>query len=143
MLGFSESIPWHMDECEGLVIDLPESLQAAHARPCKQAWSFRIKGEVSRIAAAPVLFPVQNWFVSPLRVTLAPSEPGSEIRYTMDGTDPVRTSSLYAGPLHIPLGKVLKARAFRPAICSVPGSLTAWLFWVIRYTPGFTMARQM
>jgi len=42
MLGCSEPLAWRMDN-KGLVIEIPERLQDEAARPCKQAWAFRIQ----------------------------------------------------------------------------------------------------
>jgi len=42
MLGCNESLTWRMDK-RGLVIALPEALQAEANRPCKQAWAFKIQ----------------------------------------------------------------------------------------------------
>jgi len=39
---------------------------------------------------------------------------GSEVRYTLDGTDPVKSSSLYTGPVHITRAAKLKAAVFYP-----------------------------
>lgn len=45
MLGVKQPMAWRMDEKDGLVIDIPESLQDEAGRPCKQAYAFRIEGE--------------------------------------------------------------------------------------------------
>jgi len=42
MLGYDKALAWRMDK-KGLVIELPESLQDEAARPCKQAWAFKIE----------------------------------------------------------------------------------------------------
>lgn len=41
-------LKWHIDECEGLVIEIPEILPAEENRPCKQAYTFRIEGVPSK-----------------------------------------------------------------------------------------------
>jgi len=43
MLGYDKPLAWRMDDAKGLVIALPEALQAEANRPCKQAWAFKIQ----------------------------------------------------------------------------------------------------
>jgi len=42
MPGYDKPLAWRMDK-EGLVIELPQALQAEANRPCKQAWAFKIQ----------------------------------------------------------------------------------------------------
>jgi hypothetical protein len=48
-----------------------------------------------------------------IEASLATPTEGAEIRYTMDGTDPVPSSTLADGPLSITTSGTLKARAFK------------------------------
>jgi alpha-L-fucosidase len=41
LLGFEKPMPWRQD-ANGLAIEIPESLQSEAARPCQQAYSFKI-----------------------------------------------------------------------------------------------------
>ena len=41
LLGFEKPMPWRQD-AKGLTIEMPESLQSEAARPCQQAYSFKI-----------------------------------------------------------------------------------------------------
>jgi hypothetical protein len=50
-----------------------------------------------------------GFYTSPVTVTLATTEPSSVIRYTLDGSQPSATSTLYSGPITISTTKVLKA----------------------------------
>jgi alpha-L-fucosidase len=45
LLGVNESLKWHDDNAEGLVIEIPSALQEGAKRPCKVAWAFKIEGE--------------------------------------------------------------------------------------------------
>src|SRR5688500_12690512 len=45
-------------------------------------------------------------------VTVPAAAPGTVIRYTLDGTDPVRDSGPWLAPVAVPPGYQLKARAF-------------------------------
>jgi alpha-L-fucosidase len=42
MLGYAKPLVWRWHEAEGLVVDLPDELQNEAARPCKQAYAFKI-----------------------------------------------------------------------------------------------------
>jgi hypothetical protein len=42
MLGYAPPLSWRQDPAKGLVIAIPEELQAAAARPCAHAWGFQI-----------------------------------------------------------------------------------------------------
>lgn len=68
MLGVREPLEWRMDDHEGLVIDLPGSLQREGDRPCKQAYVFKIEGtpkdDGSRQAAS---VPSSKRFCGPFR----------------------------------------------------------------------------
>ena len=46
-------------------------------------------------------------------VTIRPPAPGTEIRFTLTGADPTMQAQLYTGPVAVPPGTVLKARAYR------------------------------
>lgn len=68
--------------------------------------------------AAPAATPAACKFLDTLRVTLAASEPGATIHYTLDGSDPSATSILYSGPILLTQTSTLKAitmKAGRPA----------------------------
>jgi Alpha-L-fucosidase C-terminal domain len=44
-LGENQSLKWHADSAEGLVIEIPSGLQDEANRPCKVAWAFRIEDQ--------------------------------------------------------------------------------------------------
>jgi alpha-L-fucosidase len=56
-------------------------------------------------AASPI-------FLTTDRVTMSARSPGMEIRYTIDGTIPDSTSSLYQSPVEVSASATLKARCF-------------------------------
>lgn len=45
-------------------------------------------------------------------IDVAPPAPGMLVRYTLDGSEPVRDSGVWLAPVEVPPGYVLKARAF-------------------------------
>ncbi len=66
------------------------------------------------VTHAPVILPVANRkFYGSLMVTLMPPAPGAAIRYTVNGTNPTRSSALYKGLLVLKHPATLKAQAFQ------------------------------
>jgi hypothetical protein len=67
-----------------------------------------------------VIGPERNVFVDQLAVTLDTPTAGTEIRYTVDGSDPTLASRLYTAPLALTSSVVVKARAFRVGLKAMP-----------------------
>jgi alpha-L-fucosidase len=44
LLGYGRPLSWSFDDADGLTITLPEELQDESSRPCKYAYSFKIRG---------------------------------------------------------------------------------------------------
>lgn len=65
----------------------------------------------SRYADKPVVSDTGGFYNSALSVTIT-CEANANIRYTLDGTDPVSNSTLYTAPVGITSTKVLKARTY-------------------------------
>ncbi|MCY3018432.1 MAG: chitobiase/beta-hexosaminidase C-terminal domain-containing protein [Planctomycetota bacterium] len=89
-------------------------------------YTFTVKGPfekcepIYRPLDLPVIGPAEDRFSDELKVTLTHTEPGVEIRYTLDGADPVCESPLYNQPIPIQKTTVVKARAFRKGVAQVP-----------------------
>ncbi len=62
---------------------------------------------------SPAVYPPGGIYDATLDVTLSPSLIGSEIRYTLDNSDPTETSALYTAPVLIDSSKILKAIAIK------------------------------
>ncbi len=62
--------------------------------------------------ATPVFSPVAGTYSGCVDVSMSTSTGGAAIRYTLDGTDPVSTSTLYASAIRLTTSKTVKARAF-------------------------------
>lgn len=62
---------------------------------------------------APMLSHDAGWYAQDFDLAMSSPEPGVEIRYTLDGSEPTRTSSLYQQPLRI------ADRRFEPNIFSL------------------------
>jgi hypothetical protein len=63
-------------------------------------------------AATPVLEPAPGTYAGSVAVRLSSSTPGATIRFTLDGSEPTLTSSVYVGPLLLDAATTVKARAF-------------------------------
>lgn len=69
----------------------------------------------------PVEFlPNRTVFQSGEAIRLQCATPGVEIRYTLDGSDPLPDSPLYTGPVPVLGEATLRARAFRPGLSRLP-----------------------
>jgi formylglycine-generating enzyme required for sulfatase activity len=60
----------------------------------------------------PVISPAGGTYTESQTVTISCSLTGSEIRYTLDGTDPTQSSTLYQEPFSLSEPTTVKARAF-------------------------------
>ncbi len=63
-------------------------------------------------AATPAFDPPAGSYSGPQTVAIATSTPGAVIRYTFDGSEPTRLSTLYAAPVLVDWSGALKAKAF-------------------------------
>jgi uncharacterized repeat protein (TIGR03806 family) len=61
----------------------------------------------------PVITPQGGTFARKVEISLTTSEPGSDIRYTLDGSVPNATDQRYEKPLELTGTTVLRARAFK------------------------------
>lgn len=65
------------------------------------------------------------YITSPVSVSIRAAEPDAEIRYTLDGAAPTKTSAVYEGPIRIDSSSVVRAVAIRPGyLASDPVSRT-------------------
>jgi uncharacterized repeat protein (TIGR03806 family) len=61
----------------------------------------------------PAISPAGGTFAGPVEISLTVSEPGSEIRYTLDGSVPGASDLLYEKPVKLSAPAVLRTRAFK------------------------------
>jgi hypothetical protein len=66
------------------------------------------------------ILPEADVFVESVDVLLEHPEPGVEIRYTLDGTEPGPQSRLYAGPIRLAESARVRAKAFRKGVTAMP-----------------------
>ena len=85
------------------------------ARAFREGWlpSSVTEAAYELVAMPPVPTPLPGSYGPPIVVTLSNASPGSETRYTLDGTEPDELSSLYTGPIAIAVSTTLRARSFR------------------------------
>ena len=66
----------------------------------------------------------------PFTVSLLVNEPGTEVRYTTDGTVPNRRSKLYKKPISIQKSTIIRARAYNPG--RLPGRTVQRKFYIVK-----------
>ncbi len=69
-------------------------------------------GAINFYTTTPVFSVNPGFYPGSQSVTITCPDAGSTIRYTLNGSEPTTTSTLYSGPINIPTTKVLRAKAF-------------------------------
>ena len=70
----------------------------------------------SPVLQPPTLEPAGGEFRSPVRVSIRHADPLAEIRYTIDGSVPNKSSAVYRLPLTIAAPTTLRAKAFKDGV---------------------------
>ncbi|MDH4445202.1 MAG: chitobiase/beta-hexosaminidase C-terminal domain-containing protein [Akkermansiaceae bacterium] len=86
-------------------------------------------------AGLPVFNPVPSAYGAPQMVALSSSTVGSTIRFTSDGTDPTTTSSIYTGPISVPINTTIKAFAQKSGIASSAVASGSYLIGAVVGSP--------
>ena len=63
--------------------------------------------------ATPFITPEGGIYTTPQNVAITCATVGAQIRYTLDGSEPIETSALYSGEIPVTEGMTIKARAFK------------------------------
>lgn len=86
-----------------------------------------------RTPLAPVQIgpPDTTAFVGRQTVTLACATPHTEIRYTLDGSEPTPASPLYRGPITLMGSAEVKARSLRPGVTRLPSTVSGTMASVV------------
>lgn len=71
-------------------------------------------------AIRPTIDIQAGYYAAPITVSLATTEPGGTIYYTLNGTQPSNTSTLYTGPINISTTTVLRAIVYSPTAGILP-----------------------
>ena len=65
------------------------------------------------VLAPPVISPPGGTYAAPIEISLTQSEPGADIRYTLDGSVPGLSDVHYEKPITLTAPAVVRARAFK------------------------------
>jgi alpha-L-fucosidase len=103
LLATSARLPVSRSDSD-LVIDLPASAPDSDVSTV----AFEVRGEPI-VYTPPTFVAVSNEFVSPLQVVI---DSKLDVRYTVDGSEPISTSRLYREPITIAQDTTIKARGF-------------------------------
>ncbi len=76
----------------------------------------RVRWTGQNSVATPTFDPAPGQYDDPVTLTMATTTAGATIRYTLDGSTPTGTSTLYVGPILISRTTIVKARAFAPPL---------------------------
>ncbi|HEX7122900.1 MAG TPA: chitobiase/beta-hexosaminidase C-terminal domain-containing protein [Gemmatimonadaceae bacterium] len=79
-------------------------------------------------ASPPSLTPGTGTYGTGTPVSIETATPGAVVRYTLDGTDPTETSTVYSAPLSLTTTGTIKARAYRAGWTSSDSA--AATYWV-------------
>lgn len=71
--------------------------------------------------AKPAMDITAGFYNNPVTVTITNNEPNSQVRYTLDGSEPVAASPVYSEPLSLTATKIINARAFSNDNTILPG----------------------
>lgn len=86
------------------------------------------------IVSVPYTAENPDQFVGSIDVCLASRTDSSDIRYTLDGSEPDASSALYEGPIHMTETTALKAKAFREGY--IPSKTMSVTFTKAEFRPG-------
>ncbi len=122
LLGYDPPLKWKTNENQDLLIRLPEKLQDENNRPCRYAWTFKIKGKAFPLVAAPAITTTggvsgnEILYRDTVTVLMTVNNPAVRIHYTTDGSLPLPSSPVYEKPLHLNRSVVIKAKAYKKGI---------------------------
>jgi uncharacterized repeat protein (TIGR03806 family) len=80
------------------------------------------------VLAPPTISPQGGTYAQPMEVSLTSSEPGADIRYTLDGSVPGTSDMHYEKPIELKAPAVLRTRAFKEGFTR---SITAQEIFII------------
>jgi hypothetical protein len=106
------SWPWQGEIAELAIYDHALSSMERKAIADSLALKYGLAGSYQGTTGAPAVSPNGGRFTGSVAVTLTSATPGAQIRYTIDGSDPGPSSSLYAQPFTLTSSATVKARAY-------------------------------
>jgi alpha-L-fucosidase len=118
MLGTDQDLNYAYKNGE-LNIEIPESIFIK--KPCDYAWV--LKMEMMPYLKKPRIKSEKLLSDKPIPVEIRSKDAGAEIRYTLDGSEPVESSALYTQPVVIRETSQLKVKAFQTGFStSIPAT---------------------
>jgi hypothetical protein len=81
-----------------------------------QTGTYKAAYTLGELAAVPTISPNGGTFNLTHDVTLSTTTPDATIRYTLDGTDPTATSTVYTVPFTLTSTRTVKARTFKDGL---------------------------
>jgi hypothetical protein len=93
-------------------------------------WDASLAFDVSTlpVVAAPAITPPGGAFGAPISVSLATSTAEAAIYFTLNGTDPDETSTLYTAPFLVESSTEVRARSYRPGYNESPIAVALFAF---------------
>ncbi len=85
-------------------------------------------------AGAPSISPTSGSYTGSAQVSMTTSQPGSQIRFTLDGSDPTASSPLYSAPFAINQTTIVKARTFKTGVS--PSAVTVRTYTILPASSG-------
>ena len=79
---------------------------------------------LTQVAVFAQVAPPAFRYLPDSRVVLESSTPGAVIRYTLEDRDPDKSAGVYLSPVDVPVGRVLRARAFSASGTEMSAVLT-------------------
>ena len=92
-----------------------------------------VKVEQSQVLT-PMIVPVNRFFSNTIKITLESPMPGAELRYTLDGTEPIAASALYMNPFLIKKTSTLKVKAFKKGC--IPSDIITSMYELVKLGKG-------
>ncbi|GHG16766.1 MULTISPECIES: chitobiase/beta-hexosaminidase C-terminal domain-containing protein [Amycolatopsis] len=85
-------------------------------------FSYTVGGGSTTTVAAPTFSPPGGTYSSAQTVTISSATAGATIRYTVDGSTPTASSTLYSGPISVPNSRTVNAIALKSGSTTSPVS---------------------
>ncbi|MEU4247737.1 chitobiase/beta-hexosaminidase C-terminal domain-containing protein [Amycolatopsis sp. NPDC026612] len=89
-------------------------------------FSYTVGGGGTTTVAAPTFSPPGGTYASAQTVTISSATAGATIRYTVDGSTPTASSTLYSGPISVPDSRTVNAIALKSGSTTSPVSSASY-----------------
>ncbi len=93
--------------------------------------NLKVIGASAGGVATPTFNPPAGAFTQPVNVAISTTTPGATIRYTIDGTEPTASSTVYNTPINISSTTTVKAKAWADGLNPSMTATAAYMFPVV------------